>query len=113
MGHTGDSAGATHRLQKFLLIRARILTRQLNFDIQGLTVTNTVAENISLAVMADVYDRAVLGVELAYRVVSSDAAVLTQGYDDLILQYGFGVNNRPPPNVRWRSVVALKFWQPI
>lgn len=85
MGHTGDSTGVPHSLQKFLLIRARILTRQLNFDIQCPAVTDTVAENISLAVVADVHDGAVLSVELTHRVVSSDAAVLTEGYDDLIL----------------------------
>ena len=43
------------------------------------------APDIGLAVVSDVYDRAVLCVELAYRVVTSYAAVLTEGYDNLIL----------------------------
>ena len=41
--------------------------------------------DISLAVVADVHDSAVLGVELTYRVVSCYAAVLTEGYDYLVL----------------------------
>lgn len=43
------------------------------------------AENVSFAVVSDVYDRAVLSVELPYRVVTSYAAVLTEGYDNLVL----------------------------
>ena len=43
------------------------------------------APDISLAVVSHVYDSTVLGVELAYRVISSYAAVLTEGYDDLVL----------------------------
>jgi hypothetical protein len=41
--------------------------------------------DVAFAVMTHVHDRAVLGVELTYRVVPSDAAVLTEGYDNLIL----------------------------
>lgn len=41
--------------------------------------------DISLAVVSHIHDRAVLGVELTYRMVPSYAAVLTEGYDDLVL----------------------------
>lgn len=41
--------------------------------------------NISLAVMTDVHDTAVLRVELSDRVISCYAAVLTEGYDNLVL----------------------------
>lgn len=58
---------------------------KFNLDIQGLTVIDPVAPDISLAMMTHVHDRAVLGVELTYRVVPSDAAVLTEGYDYLVL----------------------------
>ena len=60
--------------------------------------------DIGFAVLTDVYNRTVLGEELPYRVVPSDAAVLTEGYDYLVLEYGFGVNNRPPPCKEWRSM---------
>lgn len=41
--------------------------------------------DISLAMVSYVHDRAVLGVELPYRVISRNAAVLTEGYDNLVL----------------------------
>ena len=41
--------------------------------------------NVGLAMLTHTNETAVLGVELPYRVVSSDAAVLTEGYDDLVL----------------------------
>lgn len=47
--------------------------------------------DVSFAVMTDVHDTAVLGVELSDRVVSCYAAVLTEGYDDLVLQFCFGI----------------------
>ena len=62
-----------------------MLTRQLNFNVQRLTVTDPVAPNIGLSVVAYVHDSAVLGVELAYRVVPSDAAIFTESYDNLVL----------------------------
>jgi hypothetical protein len=58
---------------------------KFNLDIDGPTVRATVAPDISLSVVTHVNDRAVLGVELTYRVVSSYAAVLTEGYDNLVL----------------------------
>jgi hypothetical protein len=54
-------------------------------DVDSTTIGNTMTPDISLAVVADVHDRAVLSVELPDRVVSSDAAVLTEGYDNLVL----------------------------
>ena len=85
MSATGDSAGVTHSIQKFLLIRTRVLARQLNFDVQSLTIRNAMTPDISFAVVSHVHDSAVLGEELTYRVVPSDAAVLTEGYDNLVL----------------------------
>lgn len=41
--------------------------------------------DIGFAVLTDVHDSAVLGVELAYRMVYSVAAVLTEGCDNLVL----------------------------
>lgn len=82
---SSDGTGVTHGVQKLLLIRARMLTRQLDFDIQGFSIRNAVPPDISFAVVSHVYDSAVLGVELTYRVVPGDAAVLTEGYDNLVL----------------------------
>lgn len=77
MSTPGDSAGFAHSVQKFLLIRARVFARQLNFDVQSLAVRNAVSPDISLAGLSDTNDRAVLGVELPYRMVDGVAAVLT------------------------------------
>jgi hypothetical protein len=81
----GDSTGVTHSVQKFLLIRARFLTRQLDLDIDGSSIRNTVSENVGLAVVTDIDDAAVFREELTYRVVPCYAAVLTEGYDNLVL----------------------------
>jgi hypothetical protein len=35
--------------------------------------------------MSDIHETAVLGEELTYRVISRNASVFTEGYDDLIL----------------------------
>jgi hypothetical protein len=80
-----DRTGVTHSVQKLLLIRARMLTRQLNFDVQGPSVRDTMTPNIGLAVMTNVDDRAVLGVELPYRVVDCIAAVPTESHDYFVL----------------------------
>jgi hypothetical protein len=85
MGDSGDSTSSRHSIQKFLLIRARVFARKFDFEVYGSTIRNTVAENVSLAMMTDVHDAAVFRVELTYRVVTSHAAVLTEGYDDLVL----------------------------
>lgn len=53
-------------------------------------------ENVAFAVLADVHDSTVFRVELAYSVVSRHAAVLTQGGDDLVLEFSFGVQIRSP-----------------
>ena len=62
-----------------------MLPGKFNLDVQGLTVRATVAPDISFAVVSHVHDSAVLGVELAYRVVPGYAAVFTEGYDNLVL----------------------------
>lgn len=85
MGASGEGAGVAHGCKKFFLIRARFLTRKFDFYVQGSPIRNAVAPYISLAVLADSNEAAVLGVELAYRVVHSVAAVLTEGRDDLVL----------------------------
>lgn len=85
MSAASDSTGVTHSVQKLLLIRARFLTRQLDLDVDSSSVRNTVAPDISLAVLTDSDDTAVFREELTYRMVTSDAAVLTEGYDYLVL----------------------------
>jgi hypothetical protein len=81
----GNSAGTPHGFQEFLLIRARVFARKFNFDIDSSSIRNTVAPYIGFAVFADVDHATVLRVELPYRVVYGVAAVLTEGYDDLVL----------------------------
>jgi hypothetical protein len=48
-----------------------------------------VSHDVAFAVMTDVYDRAVLGVELTDRVVSRNTSVLAECYDYLILENCF------------------------
>ena len=48
--------------------------------------------HVSLAVVTDIHYRAILCKELPDRMVSGDAAVLTEGYDDLVLQNRLLVN---------------------
>jgi hypothetical protein len=67
------------------LIRARILTRKFDLDIYGSSIGNPMSHNVAFTVMSDVHDRAVLCIELPYRVVTGYTSVLTEGYDDLIL----------------------------
>jgi hypothetical protein len=85
MGNSSDSTSSRHSIQKFLLIRARVFARKFDFEVYSSTIPDAVAENISLAMMTDIHDTAVFRVELAYRVVTSHAAVLTEGYDNLVL----------------------------
>lgn len=85
---TGDSAGGSHSIQKFLLILPWLLTRQLDLDVYGFAVLS-MAMYIRLAVVANIHKRTVLCVELTYRVVSGDAAALTEGDDDFVLEDGF------------------------
>lgn len=67
------------------------------------------APDISLAVVADTDDTAVLGVELTDRVVYGIAAVFTQSSDNLVLKYGFGVNKDRLPWLVVRRSVSLYF----
>jgi hypothetical protein len=85
MGYTGKSTGVSHSIQKFTLVRARVFSRQFYFDVECSTVADPVPPDISLAVVPDVYDGAVLGVELPHRMISGYAAMLTQSCDNLIL----------------------------
>lgn len=62
-----------------------MFARELNFDIYGSTIRNTVTENVGLAVVPDIDDGTVLGEELPHRMISSYAAVPTQSCDDLVL----------------------------
>lgn len=80
-----DRTGVTHSVQKLLLIRARMLTRQLNFDVHGPSVRDTMTPNIGLTVMTDVDDTTVFRKELPYSMVSSDAAVPTESHDYFVL----------------------------
>jgi hypothetical protein len=80
-----DCTGFTHCFQKFLLIRARVLTRKFNLDVYGTTVRNPVAPDIGLAVLTDVYEGTVFRIKLTDRVVDCVAAVLTQSSDNLVL----------------------------
>jgi hypothetical protein len=58
---------------------------KFNLDVQGLTIGDPVTHDVAFAMLAHTDDTAVLGVELTYRVVPSYAAVLTEGYDNLVL----------------------------
>lgn len=80
-----DGTGVTHSIQKFLLIRARMFTRQLHLDINSPSIRNTVPHDVALAVFPDVNDTAILGEELPYRMVPNDAAVFTESDDYLVL----------------------------
>jgi hypothetical protein len=80
-----DSTGVTHCCKKFFLIRARVFARKFNLDVDSTTVRNTVAPYIGFAMLTDVYEGTVFRIELTDRVVPSDATVLTEGYDNLVL----------------------------
>jgi hypothetical protein len=85
MGYTGDSTCVPHGIQKFLLIRARVFTRKFHLDIQGPTIRNAMTHNVRLAVVSHIHETAVFRKKLPYRMVPSNAAVLTEGYDYLVL----------------------------
>ena len=75
---------------------------KFDLDVYGPTVSDTMTHDVGLAMMPYVHDGAVLGVELAHRVISSYAAVVTEGYDDTVLKNRFFVDvNRLPCG--WRS----------
>ena len=62
-----------------------MLPREFHFYVKGLAIRNTVAPDISLAVVADTDDTAVFREELAHRMITSDAAVFTQSSYDFVL----------------------------
>ena len=80
-----DGTGITHSFDEFLLIRARVLTRQLDFYVQGFPVRNPVSPDVRFAVVADSDDGSVFRVELPNRMVYGVAAVLTEGCNNLVL----------------------------
>lgn len=72
------------------------------------------APDVSLTMVTDTDDAAVLGVELADRMVPSDAAIFTESYDNLVLEYSFGVNkDRLPVLVVRRSSRSELFRKPM
>ena len=85
MGDTSESTGVPHSIQKISLVGARVFPGQLHLDVKCSTIRDSMSPDISLAVVPDVHDGAVLSVELPHRMVSGDAAVLTEGYDDFVL----------------------------
>ena len=85
MSASRDSAGILHSIQKFLLVIPGVFPREFDFYVDSSTIRNTMPHDVTLAMLANMNDGAVFGVELAYRVISCDAAVLTEGYDDLVL----------------------------
>lgn len=62
-----------------------MFARKFNLDVDSTTVGDPVAPDISLTMLSYTNDTAVLGVELAYRVIHGIAAVLTQSSDNLVL----------------------------
>jgi hypothetical protein len=82
---SSDGSRPTHGFEELPLILAGFFAWQLHFDIYGPPIADTVTENISLAVVADIHDVSVLGVKLTDRVISRNASVLTEGYDDFVL----------------------------
>ena len=48
--------------------------------------------DIGFAVVSDIDYRTVFRIKLTYGVIPRDAAVLTEGNDNLVLEFGFGVN---------------------
>lgn len=85
MSTPGDSPRSSHSVKKFLLIRAGMLAGELNLDIYGATVADAMTSDVGFAVMPDIYGGAVLGVELPYRVIESDASVLAERHDNFVL----------------------------
>lgn len=85
MSAPSDGSRSPHGFEKFPLILAGFLAWQLHFDVEGATIRDTMTPDVSFAVMTDVDDRAVLGVKLTDRMVSRNASVLTEGYDDFVL----------------------------
>ena len=49
------------------------------------------AENIGLTVLSDIHDGAVFRIKLAHRVISGDAAMLTEGGYNLVLKCGLTI----------------------
>jgi hypothetical protein len=62
-----------------------VFARKFNLDIYGSTIGAAMTVNVGFAVLSYTNDSAVFGVKLSDRVVSSNAAVLTEGHDNLVL----------------------------
>lgn len=65
---------------------------ELHLDIQGATVTDTMTHDVGLAVMPDVDHTAVFRKKLTNGVVTGYAAVLTEGYNDMVLENRFFID---------------------
>lgn len=85
MSYPCDGASVTHSFQKLPLVIPGVFPRKFDLDVQRPTVRTAMTMNVGLAMLTHTNDTAVLGIELTYRVVTSDAAVLTEGYDYLVL----------------------------
>lgn len=66
--------------------------RQLDFNVKRSAITNTMTPDISLTVVTNIYSTAVFSKELTDRMITGDAAVLTERNNDLVLQFGFWIH---------------------
>ena len=62
-----------------------MFTGKFYFEVYGSSIRNAMSHYVGFTVFPDVDDSPVLGEKLAYRVITSDTAVFTEGDDDLIL----------------------------
>jgi hypothetical protein len=90
-----------------------MLTRKFDFNVYGPSIRNAMTHDVTFAVLTNPDDAAVFRKELTYGVVPSDAAVLAEGHDNFVLEYGFGVNNDRLPGSGWRSGRSELFWKSL
>jgi hypothetical protein len=62
-----------------------VFARKFDLDVKGSSIRDAMTPDVSFAMMTDVHDTTILGVELPYCVVTRYAAVLTEGYYDFVL----------------------------
>ena len=85
MSASRDSAGSAHSVQKFLLIVPRVFPGQLHFDVDGSPIGNAMTHDVGFTMLTDVDDATVLREELPDRMITGNAAILAEGYDDFVL----------------------------
>ena len=112
VGNAGDGTGYRHCFQKSFLILTGSFPRKLYFYVECFAIGDAMSPDVRLALMPDVHQCAVLGIELADSVVSRHAAILAEGNDDFVLQGRFWVqcdHSTSYRNIQRRSpgVVAL------